>query len=123
MFIPKGLYYTKNHLWLRKIGMCDFFIGITDFIQKEIGEISLIELELNNEYMEKERVWGNIYGLNQTFSLVAPFECKIMATNTTFDKNPSSINRDPYNHWLLRVSTNTTTYGLLANEEYTELIQ
>lgn len=123
MFIPKGLYYTKNHLWLRKIGMYDFFIGITEFVQKEIGEISLIELELNNEYMKKERVWGNIYGLNQTFSLVAPFECKIMATNITLDKNPSSINRDPYNHWFLRVSTNVTTYGLLTNEEYTALIK
>lgn len=123
MFIPKGLYYTKNHLWLRKIGMYDFFIGITEFVQKEIGGISLIELELNNEYMKKEMVWGNIYGLNQTFSLVAPFECKIMAINITLDKNPSSINRDPYNHWFLRVSTNVTTYGLLTNEEYTALIQ
>lgn len=123
MFIPKGLFYTKNHLWLRQIGLYDYFIGITDFAQKEIGEISLIELELNGQHMKKEILWANIYGLNQTFSLLAPFDCKIMATNVILDKTPSSINRDPYDNWLLRVSTVTSIYGLLTNEEYTALIQ
>jgi len=122
MFIPRALYYTKNHLWLRQIGLYDYFIGITDFAQKEIGEISLIELELNGQHIKKEILWGNIYGLNQTFSLLAPFDCKVMATNIILDTNPSSINRDPYNHWLLRVATVTSTYGLLTNEEYTALI-
>ena len=123
MFIPKSLYYTKNHLWLRQVGLYDYFVGITDFAQKEIGEISLIELELTGEHMKKEILWGKIYGLNQTFPLLAPFECKIMATNAILDTNPSSINRDPYNHWFLRVSTVTSNYGLLTNEEYIELIQ
>ena len=122
MFIPKGLYYTKNHLWLRQIGLYDYFIGITDFAQKEIGEISLIEFELTGEHMKKEILWGKIYGLNQTFSLLAPIDRKVMATNVILDTNPSSINRDPYNHWLLRVSTVVGNYGLLTNEEYIELI-
>lgn len=123
MFIPRALYYTKNHLWLRQIGLYDYFVGITDFAQKEIGEISLIELELNGQHMKKEMVWGNIYGTNQTFALLAPIDCKVMSTNSILDTNPSSINRDPYNHWLLRVSTVTSIYGLLTNEEYTALIQ
>ena len=123
MYIPKALYYTKNHLWLRQIGLFDYFVGITDFAQKEIGEISLIELELNSQHMKKEILWGKIYGLNQTFTLLTPFDCKVMETNFLLDKNPSSINRDPYNHWLLRVSTVTGTFGLLTNEEYNELIQ
>lgn len=123
MYIPRALYYTKNHLWLRQIGLFDYFIGITDFAQKGIGEISLIELELSSQHMKKEVLWGKIYGLNQTFTLLTPFDCKVMETNFLLDKNPSSINRDPYNHWLLRVSTVTGTYGLLTNEEYKELIQ
>ncbi|MNQ25351.1 Glycine cleavage system H protein [compost metagenome] len=123
MFIPRALYYTKNHLWLRQVGLYDYFVGITDFAQKEIGEISLIELELNGQYMKKEILWGKIYGLNQTFSLLAPFDCKVMATNVILDTNPSSINRDPYNHWLIRVSTVTSIYELLTNKEYIALIQ
>ncbi|KAF2508674.1 glycine cleavage system protein H [Flavobacterium zhairuonense] len=123
MFIPKALYYTENHLWLRQVGLYDYFVGITDFAQKEIGEISLIELELNCEHMKKEILWGSIYGTNQTFSLLAPIDCKVMATNAIMDANPSSINRDPYKHWLLRVSTVVGNYGLLAHEEYVALIR
>jgi len=121
MFIPRALYYTKNHLWLRQIGLYDYFVGITEFAQKEIGEISLIELELNGPHMKKEMLWGNIYGLNQTFPLLAPFDCKVMAVNVILDENPARINRDPYNHWLLRVSTVASAFGLLTSEEYSEL--
>lgn len=122
MFIPKGLFYTKNHLWLRQVGLYDYFIGITDFAQKEIGEISLIELKLDCQHLKKEILWANIYGLNQTFPLISPLECKIMATNVILDTNPSSINRDPYNHWLIRISTVSSTYELLTSKEYTALI-
>lgn len=125
MFIPKALYYTKNHLWLRKIGLYDYFIGITDFAQKEIGEINLIELELEGSKMKKEMVWGNIYGPNQTFALIAPLECKIMATNITLDKRASSINSDPYTHWFVRVSVEMAIPpgAFLSSREYIELIQ
>lgn len=125
MFIPRALYYTKDHLWLRQIGSHDYFIGITDFAQKEIGEISLIELLLKADQMKKEMVWGDIYGTNQTFSLIAPFECKIMATNVILEKNPSSINRDPYTHWFLRISLKNSipNCSFLNSEEYIKLIQ
>lgn len=54
MFIPKGLQYTRNHLWLRKIGVYDYFIGLTDFAQKEIGRVNLIELKLEDDCMKKK---------------------------------------------------------------------
>jgi len=125
MFIPSALYYTENHLWLRPVGLYDYFIGITDFAQKEIGGINLIELELENNKMKKEMVWGNIYGLNQTFDLIAPLECKVMATNITLDKRASSINSDPYTHWFVRVSVEMTISpsAFLNSEEYIKLIQ
>lgn len=124
MFIPKGLQYTRNHLWLRKIGVYDYFIGLTDFAQKEIGRINLIELKLEDDCMKKEILWGTIYGNNETFTLVSPFECKIMSTNITLDKSPSSINNNPYLNWLLRVSVEMviSPSAFLSSEEYIELI-
>lgn len=124
MFIPKGLQYTRNHLWLRKIGVYDYFIGLTDFAQKEIGRINLIELKLEDDCMRKEILWGTIYGYNETFTLVSPFQCKIMSTNITLDKSPSSINNNPYLNWLLRVSVEMviSPSAFLSSEEYIELI-
>ncbi|MDQ0594947.1 glycine cleavage system H lipoate-binding protein [Chryseobacterium ginsenosidimutans] len=67
MLFPKNLYYTENHLWLRKIGLYDFCIGITDFGQKEIGEIHLIEFS-PQETIRKEDPWELFMELIRLFS-------------------------------------------------------
>ena len=123
MIIPKNLYYTKNHLWLRKIGLCDFCIGITDFAQKEIGEIDLIELNVKENRFLQSASWGVIYGINSTFSLIAPCECEITTMNTVLNTHPSQINLDPYNSWVLSISANISTQEFLTQGEYLKLIR
>jgi len=123
MVIPKNLYYTKNHLWLRKIGLFDFCIGITDFAQKEIGEIGLIEIELKDNSIKKDEIWGRVYGTNQTFTLIAPLDCEIMATNTALDKSTPHINTNPYDYWFAMVSVKTYDNSFLSDKEYIQLIQ
>jgi glycine cleavage system H protein len=123
MFIPKGLYYTKNHLWLRKIGSCDFYIGITDYAQNEIGKIELIELELKGAKMKKDVNWGLIHAVNQNLSLVSPLDCEIMAINPVLRENTTLINSDPYNHWFLRVTVERHNYYFLSQEDYKQLIK
>jgi glycine cleavage system H protein len=122
MVIPKNLYYTKNHLWLRKIGLFDFCIGITDFAQKEIGEIDLIEIELEGKSIKKDEIWGRVYGTNQTFALRAPFDCKIIAANITLDKSLPQINTNPYRYWFAIVSVKTDNNTFLSDQEYIKLI-
>ncbi|AZA51789.1 glycine cleavage system protein H [Chryseobacterium sp. G0201] len=122
MLTPKNLYYTKNHLWMRKIGLYDFCIGITDFAQKEIGEIDLVEF--NAEGKIKEAVsWGAVYGINKTFPLISPCECEIIAVNTILNKKPSHINTDPYSYWFLSISADISKGEFLNYEEYIELTQ
>lgn len=123
MFIPRSLHYTKNHLWLRKIGLYDFYIGITDFAQKEIGKIDVVEIELSSNTIKKEKIWGRIYGTNQTFELRAPCQCIVSVITTIIDKDASKINSDPYNYWLIRVSFDYSTNLFLSSQEYIELIQ
>ncbi|MCI3936318.1 glycine cleavage system protein H [Chryseobacterium aahli] len=123
MIIPKNLYYTKNHLWLRKIGLCDFCIGITDFAQKETGKIDLIELNVEKNRLAKSALWGVIYGTNATFSLIAPCECEITTMNTVLNTHPSQINLDPYDSWVLSISANISTQEFLTQEEYLKLIR
>lgn len=122
MVIPKNLYYTKNHLWLRKIGLFDFCIGITDFAQKEIGEIDLIEIELEGNSIKKDEIWGRVYGTNQTFALRAPFDCEIIAANITLDKSLPQINTNPYRYWFAIVSVKTDNNTFLSDQEYIKLI-
>lgn len=121
MLVPKNLYYTENHLWLRKIGLYDFCIGITDFAQKEIGEIHLIEFSLQKKILKKGTPFGAVYGINRIFQLIAPCDCKIMEVNQNADIKPSHINTDPYNCWFLILSTYISTDELLTYEDYIQI--
>ncbi|MBD3906446.1 glycine cleavage system protein H [Chryseobacterium sp. Ch-15] len=125
MLVPKSLYYTENHLWLRKIGLYDFCIGITDFAQKEIGEIHLVEFskQINEQVniLTKGDSYGAIYGINKTFELIAPCDCKIMEINPNIMIKPSHINTDPYNCWLVILSIDITADKLLTYEDYIQI--
>jgi len=123
MFIPKSLYYTENHLWLRQIGLWDFYIGITDYAQYKIGEIQLIELELKNITMQKDIMLGIIHGINQKITFIAPLDCEILAINPILQENTSAINRKPYEHWFLKVRVNIHKDYFLSNQEYKYLIK
>ncbi|MBM7420279.1 MULTISPECIES: glycine cleavage system protein H [Chryseobacterium] len=123
MLVPKNHYYTENHLWLRKIGLYDFCVGITDFAQKEIGEIHLVEYIMQESIIGKENHFGAIHGINKTFSLVAPCDFQIVEMNENVAVKPSHINTDPYNSWFFILSTHISTDEFLTYKEYLKIIK
>ncbi|MFO7719348.1 MAG: glycine cleavage system protein H [Gillisia sp.] len=120
---PKNLYYTKQHLWLQKIGLFDFYVGITDFGQKEIGKIDLIELTFKDSFLKKGSIWGTVYGINDTFNLVAPFDCKIIEENADLDKCTAYVNTGPYKYWFAILTATIDTVALLNFDEYKQFTQ
>lgn len=123
MLVPKNHYYTENHLWLRKIGLYDFCVGITDFAQKEIGEIHLVESIRQESIIGKKNHFGAIHGIIKTFSLVAPCDFQIVEVNKNIAIKPSHINTDPYNSWFFILSTHISTDEFLTYEEYLKIIK
>jgi glycine cleavage system H protein len=123
MQVPKNIYYTKQHLWLQRIGMNDFYVGITDFGQKEIGEIDFIELNIKEKIIKKGSTWGVIYGINDTFNLIAPFDFEIVEKNKDLQSHTAYINTDPYKYWFVILTTKTDTASLLNFQDYKQLTQ
>ena len=123
MQVPKNIYYTKQHLWLQKIGLYDFCVGITDFGQKEIGEIDLIELTSKEDILKKGSPWGIVYGTNHTFQLIAPFDCKIVEINRDLHKITGYVNTAPYKYWFAILSATIDTATFLTFQDYTQYIQ
>lgn len=124
MFIPKLLYYTENHLWLRQVGEYEYFLGITDFAQKQIGSIATVYLKSSdNSIFEKKTPVGNIHGASQDFTIIAPFSGKIIAINSDLNKYACKINGTPYLHWLLRVTADKAfpLSAFLNSEDYRHL--
>ncbi|GGG43863.1 glycine cleavage system protein H [Bizionia arctica] len=123
MQIPKNIYYTKQHLWLQKIGLYDFYVGLTDFGQKEIGTIDLIELTMKGNLIKKGATWGTVYGINETFNLIAPFDCEIIEKNKDLQNQTAYVNTAPYKYWFAIVTTKIDPNSLLTFQDYKQLTQ
>ncbi len=123
MQIPKNIYYTKEHLWFQKVGLYDFYVGITDFGQKEIGTIDLIELSFKGRKLKKGTTWGAVYGINDTLRLIAPFDCEILQKNKDLQKHAAYVNTSPYEYWFAILTTKIEISSLLTFQDYKQLTQ
>lgn len=124
MKFPENLKYTKNHEWLRVEGN-DAYIGITDFAQKELGDIVFIEVETVGETLGKEEVFGTIEAVKTVSDMFMPVSGEILEFNSELESTPEIINNDPYDKgWIVKIKlTNPAEVkDLYDSKSYGELI-
>jgi glycine cleavage system H protein len=124
MKFPSNLKYTKNHEWL-KIEGDEAQIGITDFAQKELGDIVFIEVETVGESLEKEEIFGTIEAVKTVSDMYMPVSGEILAFNTELESSPEVINSDPYEKgWIIRIKIANPgeLEDLFTSETYQKLI-
>jgi glycine cleavage system H protein len=103
MNFPSNLKYTKNHEWL-KIEGNEAYIGITDFAQKELGDIVFIEVETISETLKKEEVFGTIEAVKTVSDMYMPVSGEVLEFNPELESAPEIINSDPYDKgWIIRI--------------------
>ena len=124
MNIPADLLYTKDHEWLRVeegIGI----IGVTDFAQKELGDVVFIEIETVGETLEKGKVFGTIEAVKTVSDLFMPVSGEVLEVNPELESSPALINTDPYDKgWMIKVkiANSAEISGLMAAEEYKNIV-
>lgn len=124
MNFPNELKYTKDHEWIRVEGE-EAIIGITDFAQRELGDIVFVDVNGIDEEVEKDEVFGSIEAVKTVSDLFIPATSTILEVNPEIDSSPELINQDPYgNGWIIRVKLSDPSQvdGLLSAEEYKELV-
>jgi len=124
MNFPENLKYTKDHEWVRVEGN-QAYIGITDFAQKELGDIVYIDVTTLNETVEKEVVFGTVEAVKTVSDLFMPITGKILEVNSKIDANPELVNNDPYGDgWMIKCSIDKTDElnALLSLADYKKLI-
>jgi glycine cleavage system H protein len=124
MNFPKELKYTKDHEWIKiedNVGT----IGITDFAQKELGDIVYIEVESEGIEIDQGESFGTIEAVKTVSDLFMPLSGKILEFNETLEGEPELVNADPYGKgWILKIEINegAASNGLMTAEDYQELI-
>lgn len=124
MNIPTELKYTKDHEWVRLEGEVAV-IGITDFAQRELGDIVYVEVETEGETLDKEEVFGTVEAVKTVSDLFLPVSGEIISFNKELEDDPALVNTDPYNKgWMIKVkiSNSAEVDTLLNAEAYKELI-
>lgn len=124
MNFPKELKYTKDHEWVRIEGDTAT-VGITEFAQKELGDIVYVEVETLGENLEKEAVFGTVEAVKTVSDLFLPLSGEIIAFNDTLESGPELVNTDPYGAgWMikLKIENQDEISQLLDSLAYKELI-
>ncbi len=124
MNFPAELKYTKDHEWIRVEGNTAT-IGITDFAQKELGDIVYVDITTIGETVAKEEIFGTVEAVKTVSDLFMPITGKVLEMNQDIDSAPESVNNDPYGTgWMIKVSIDNESElaELLSADAYKALI-
>lgn len=108
MNFPENLHYTKDHEWVSLNGNIAT-IGITDFAQRELGDIVYIDISAKGKSLNAEEVFGTVEAVKTVSDLFLPVAGTITETNPLLDSKPELVNSDPYGDgWMVKMTVNNT---------------
>ncbi|MDF2187125.1 glycine cleavage system protein GcvH [Paraflavitalea sp. CAU 1676] len=104
MNIPANLRYTKDHEWVLLEGNIAT-IGITDFAQRELGDIVYVDVPNVGKALSAEEVFGTVEAVKTVSDLFLPVAGTIKELNSELDGQPELVNTDPYGQgWMIKVT-------------------
>jgi glycine cleavage system H protein len=119
MYPPEFL-YTKEHEWIRvdeEVGT----VGITDFAQKELGDVVFVELPKVGDHVTAGESFGTVESVKAVSELFAPVDGEVIGVNPKLQNSPEMLNADPHGEaWLIRIhlADRRDTEKLLTADEY-----
>ncbi|MFD1628972.1 glycine cleavage system protein GcvH [Pseudopedobacter beijingensis] len=123
MKFPSELKYTKDHEWIKVDGDVAY-IGITDFAQRELGDIVFVDINTVGTEVQEGDVFGTVEAVKTVSDLFMPVTAEILEVNAGLDASPELVNTDPYGDgWMVKVSLPSLDgANLLTAEQYQDLI-
>lgn len=124
MNFPAELKYTKDHEWIRVEGD-EATIGITEFAQRELGDIVFVDIPTIGEEVAANEVFGNIEAVKTVSDLFMPVTSTVLSVNEKLEDAPELVNNAPYGDgWIVKVKISDAAQleTLLSAEAYQELV-
>jgi glycine cleavage system H protein len=103
MNFPSELKYTKDHEWVKLEGDTAT-VGITDFAQRELGDIVFVEIETIGRSLAEHEVFGTVEAVKTVSDLFMPVAGEVIEVNPGLEADPAAVNNDPYGAgWMIKV--------------------
>ena len=121
---PSDLKYTKDHEWVRMDGS-EARVGITDYAQKQLGDVVFLELPEVGRTLKKGDVFGTIESVKAVSELYSPVSGEVTSINSALVERPEGVNADPHAAWMIVLKSldPADVNDLLDSRQYTELTQ
>lgn len=123
MSVPKDLFYTATHEWVRFTPDGFALTGLTDHAQETLGDIAYVNLSCAaGDAITASEAMGEIESIKAVTDIYAPVSGTVAAVNTEAVNQPEQINADPYGAWLVKIGPYEPNPGLLDALAYELLI-
>lgn len=100
---PENLYYSKDHEWLKVEGE-EAIIGITDYAQKQLGDIIYVDLPQVGKVLEAHQAAASVESVKSVSDVFSPVSGEVVAVNEDLSQTPDLINKDPHGEgWIIRI--------------------
>lgn len=123
--LPNDLLYTKDHEWVRLQDDDMALVGITDYAQESLGDITFLEFPEVGTAFESGDVFGVVESVKAASDLYMPVSCEVVEVNHTVDEAPELVNQDAFGDgWLLKIRLidKLQLEKLMKPEEYASII-
>jgi glycine cleavage system H protein len=102
--IPAELRYAKSHEWARRESDGTVTIGITDYAQNSLGDITYVQVPKVGATLKAGETFGVVESVKAASDLYAPLAGSVTAVNTALESAPETVNRAPYaDGWMLKL--------------------
>ena len=120
MSYPSDLKYTKEHEWV-KIDGATAKVGITDYAQKQLGDVVYLELPAVGRAFKKGEVFGTIESVKAVSELYSPVDGEVTEVHSDLVQHPETVNKDPHGSWMIGMKVTGGQDDLLDSAAYTDL--
>ena len=123
--IPENLKYTKDHEWVRLEENGTVTVGITDYAQNSLGDITFVELPEVDDSFEEGDSFGVVESVKAASDLYMPVGGRVVETNDELTGTPETVNSDPYGEaWMIRLEIEDASVldGLMDAKAYGEIV-
>ncbi len=117
---PSDRKYTKEHEWV-KIDGSEARVGITDYAQKQLGDVVYLDLPEAGRTLDKGESFGSVESVKAVSDLYSPVSGEVTEVNRALTEKPEAVNSDPHGSWMIVMKVTGGTEDLLTAEQYAEL--
>ena len=124
MNVPNDLKYTAEHEWIRVEGD-EVVVGVTEFAQRELGDVVFIEIETEGETLARGDTFGTIEAVKTVSDLYMPLDGEVVEVNPALEETPELVNSQPFGEgWMVRIKMSDPAQleDLIPADDYRTMI-